>query len=96
MVKVLIVGVLLVVAQIIPSCGGASAPGDDQTGTGSQTQVIGWVEEKRTYPFEATPYVVVINLHEYSVPYDFWRTVQIGDLVKSDGITWTIVRRARR
>jgi hypothetical protein len=41
------------------------------------------------------PYLLVINNVEYGVPYEFWLRVSIGDLVKYDGKTWTIVSKAR-
>ncbi len=95
MVKVLVVVAFLAVAQFIPSCGGRSGPGGSPE-VGSQAQVIGWVEEKRTRVHETTPYMVVINQMEYGVPYEFWLAVEVGDLVKFDGTKWTIVRKARR
>ncbi len=88
MIKVLAVVALLAVAQIIPSCGG-----DDER----RAQVIGWVDEKvtRNQIAETNPYILIINNIEYGVPYDFWRTVDKGDLVKFDGDKWTIVRKVR-
>ena len=81
-----ILGVLVLavsLAQVFPSCGPQS--GD--------IQVIGWVEEKRFFRPESD-YILVINGHEYIVPEVFWRRVDLGDLVKYDGIAWTIVRKA--
>lgn len=95
MVKVLAVVAFLAMAQIIPSCGGRPGSGGAPE-VGGQAQVIGWVEEKRTRVYETFPYMVVINQMEYGVPYEFWLTVGVGDLVKFDGIKWTIVRKARR
>ncbi len=96
MVKVLAVVALVVVLQIIPSCGGAK-PSDDSSsvGSGKPAVVIGWVDEKRTDPRETVPWLVVINSQGYGVPYAFWRQVSIGDLVKYDGEVWTIVRKAK-
>lgn len=90
MIKVLAVVALLAVAQIIPSCGG----GEDGE---KRAQVLGWVDEKttRNQTAETNPYIIVINNIEYGVPYEFWRTVGKGDLVKFDGDKWTIVRKAR-
>ncbi|MGH2375377.1 MAG: hypothetical protein ACREJ4_03610 [Candidatus Methylomirabilaceae bacterium] len=90
MIKILAVVALLAIAQIIPSCG-------DDGGGGSRPQVIGWVDEKvtRNQTAETNPYLLVINNVEYGVPYDFWRTVDQGDLVKFDGEKWTIVRKGR-
>lgn len=95
MVKVLVVVAFLTVAQIIPSCGGQSGPGGAAE-VGGQAQVIGWVEEKRTRIYETLPYMVVINQVEHGVPYEFWMTVGVGDLVKYQGGKWTIVRKAGR
>ncbi len=92
MIKVAAVLVLLAVAQIIPSCGGRSGA---DTGTGKQIQVIGWVDEKRKDIKGFFPWLIVINQQEYGVPYEFWLKVDIGDLVKYDGETWSIVRKAR-
>lgn len=82
MVKVLLVVFLAVsVAQFTPSCEGRSS--------GS---VIGWVSDKY-YHGGRQSYVVVINNVEYNVPDDFYWLVDIGDLVKSEGGIWTIVRK---
>ncbi len=90
MIKVLAVVALLAVAQIIPSCGD-----DDRAGSGSDSrpQVIGWVDEKVTRVWETLPYLIIINQVQYGVPYEFWRTVDEGDLVKFDGAKWTVVRK---
>jgi hypothetical protein len=93
MIKVMAVVALVSVAQIIPSCGLGSA--DDPSVT-SGAQVIGWVDEKRARVSETVPWLIVINHHEYPVPYDFWLAVGVGDLVKLQGGTWSIVRKAPR
>ena len=90
MVKVLAIVLLLAVAQLIPSCGDR---GDDEAS--SRPQVIGWVAEKRTKVQNMLPHLIVINQVEYGVPYEFWLNVGVGDLVKYDGMTWTVVRKAR-
>ncbi len=98
MVKGLAVVALLVVLQIIPSCGGAKPGSDDSSSasSGKPTVVVGWVDEKRVAKNDETlPYLIVINSRGYGVPYEFWRQVSIGDLVKFDGDTWTIVRKAK-
>jgi len=92
-IKVMAVMMLVVVAQIIPSCGGGG--GGDERGDESRPDVLGWVDEKRTRVRETEPYMVVINQREHGVPYEFWRIVNQGDLVKYEGGVWTIVRRAR-
>ncbi len=98
MVKVLTVVTLLAMLQIIPSCGGPKPASDDSSNvsSGKPAVVIGWVDEKRVDKNDETlPYIVVINSRGYGVPYSFWRQVGIGDLVKWDGETWTIVRKAK-
>ncbi len=70
-----------VLAQVFPSCG-------EETGS-----VVGWVEEKRV-DRSAHAFVIVINHTDYEVPSVFWHQVEIGDLVKWDGKTWTIVKKA--
>jgi hypothetical protein len=92
--KVLAVVALLAVAQILPSCGDRT--GSDEQGTPQQPQVIGWVDEKMTRLTETSPYLIVINQVEYGVPYEFWVTVNVGDLVKYQNGMWSIVRRGRR
>jgi hypothetical protein len=80
-------GLLLVVllsislAQILPSCEG-----------GASRTVVGWVEDKY-YHGRRQSYVVVINNVEYNVPDDFYALVEVGDLVKSEGGIWTVVRK---
>ncbi len=85
MLKVTLLVVLVTAfAQVIPSCGG-----DQPTG---QVGVIGWVEAKRVNAY-ARSNIVVINSVEYEVPGYFWSQVDVGDLVKWDGTTWTIVKK---
>lgn len=67
-------------AQIVPSCDGGS------------TEVVGWVEGKRVDRL-AGAYLITINHAEYDVPGYFWADVRVGDLVKRDGLVWTIVKR---
>ncbi|MDR7482191.1 MAG: hypothetical protein QN183_04750 [Armatimonadota bacterium] len=93
MLKVLAVVALVAVAQILPSCG---ERGDQESGAASQPQVIGWVDEKYTRMAETSPYLIVINQVEYGVPFEFWRTVDVGDLVKYQDGRWSIVRRRAR
>jgi hypothetical protein len=89
--KVLAIVLLLAVAQLIPSCGDS----DDDDGASTRRQVIGYVDEKRRNNQEFMPYLIVINSLEYGVPYQFWLDVDVGDLVRFDGQTWRIVRKAR-
>ncbi len=95
MLKVLTVVALLAVAQILPSCGGPGQSGGGPA-VSSQPDVIGWVSEKRSRVWEATPYMIVINALEHGVTYEFYMDVGVGDLVKYERGVWTIVRRARR
>ncbi len=74
----------LTLAQAFPSCGGGSE---------GEILVIGYVEAKRLERAVGAFYLV-INSHEYDVPEAFWRQVDLGDLVRWDGLTWTVVRRA--
>lgn len=82
MAKVLVVVLMVAVAQIVPSCGDSGS-----------TSVVGWVEAKRVDRPNAAFYIT-INDVEYDVPGNFWTDVRIGDLVKWDGVVWTIVKRA--
>lgn len=89
MLKVLLVVSLVTsLAQIVPSCGGgeASKPGG--------AVVLGVVESKRLFNPERSFTITVLST-EYEVPYAFWQTVNVGDFVRWDGTTWTIVRRAQ-
>ena len=78
----LLVVLTTTLAQAFPSCGG----GDEAT------QVVGWVEAKRI-DASAHDFLLVINSVEYAVPGYFYQQVEIGDLVKWDGTTWTIVKK---
>ena len=76
-----------IVAQV-PSCGGLFGGGDDT--------VIGYVEEKYTAPELAgrgpLPWIAV-NGKDYSVPWDFYREVRVGDIVKYEKGRWSIVKK---
>ena len=78
----LFVFMVTVLAQVFPSCG-------EDTGT----VVVGWVEAKRVDRTNDS-YVIVINNAGYDVPPFFWNEVRVGDLVKWDGLVWTIVKKA--
>ena len=84
--KVVFLVVLFVaVAQILPSCG-------DTGDTGAE--VVGWVDEKYVAPSSpGQRYVIVINHVEHDVLFGFWNSVDVGDLVKWDGLQWTILRK---
>ncbi len=77
----LLLVMLTAIAQVFPSCGG-----DENAG------VVGWIEEKKV---ESHTFIIIINAADYQVPAYFWDQVEVGDLVKWDGRTWTIVKKAR-
>ncbi len=80
--KIAVLMVLFVsLAQVLPSC------------DGRPTAVIGYVEEKRV-DRRTGDFIIVVNSAEYNVPSVFWQQVNVGDLVKWDGTTWTIVKKA--
>jgi hypothetical protein len=79
---VLLITMMTTVAQIFPSCGGEEG-----------VQVVGWVEAKRV-DASAHSFAITINSTDYEVPGYFYAQVQVGDLVKWDGQTWTIVKKA--
>jgi hypothetical protein len=79
---VLLVTMMTTVAQIFPSCGGDEG-----------VQVVGWVEAKKV-DATAHSFAITINSTDYEVPGYFYAQVQVGDLVKWDGTTWTIVKKA--
>lgn len=78
----LLVLMMTTVAQIFPSCG--AEEGSD---------LVGWVEAKRV-DASAHSFVITINSSDYEVPGYFYAQVQVGDLVKWDGHTWVIVKKA--
>jgi hypothetical protein len=84
MLKTVLFVVLSATLAQVPSCGG----GDTSEGTG----VVGWVEAKRIEQSNHAS-ILVINSVEYEVPGYFYRQVEVGDLVKWDGTTWTIVKK---
>jgi hypothetical protein len=80
--RILLLIATIAIAQVFPSCGGDES-----------TQIVGWVEAKHvegaTHSFSIT-----LNSTDYEVPGYFYAQVDVGDLVKWDGKTWTIVRKA--
>jgi hypothetical protein len=81
MLRVVLLAVLATtLAQVFPSCG-------------EKIEIVGWIERKGVEPAGHT-YYITINSVDYDVPGYFWQQVQVGDLVKWDGTTWTIVRKA--
>ena len=82
MLKVVLLVILATtLAQAFPSCGGEE-----------KTELVGWVEAKRVDAF-GRDFLLVINSVEYQVPGYFYQQVEVGDLVKWDGTTWTIVKK---
>ncbi len=77
----LLLVIMATVAQVFPSCGGEESTG-----------VVGWVEAKRVDQ-SSHAFVIVINSTDYEVPGYFWQKVEVGDLVKWDGTSWTIVKK---
>lgn len=86
--KIILGVVLLVMTAQIPSC----QPGSDST------TIFGYVEDKYIAPKPAggTQPVIIVLAVEYEVPWEFYREVRIGDLVKYENGQWTIVRRVPR
>lgn len=88
--KILLIGVLFLVVAQFPSC---------DFRPGEQASIVGFVDEKYLAPgpFGGTPQTfIVIGATEYQVPPEFYREVQVGDLVKLEDGRWTIVRKAGR
>ncbi len=83
MSKVLLLVIIggLALGQIAPSCGG------------EELTIVGWVTRKHQVPFRDA-YVIEINNTEYDVPLDFYFEVHVGDFVKLEKGTWTIVKKA--
>ena len=82
MLKVVLLVILATtLAQAFPSCGGEE-----------KTELVGWVEAKRI-DSSSHDFLLVINSVEYAVPGYFYQQAEIGDLVKWDGTTWTIVKK---
>lgn len=89
MLKILLVPVLLVVAAQLPSCG---------FGTIQSEPLVGFVDDKYIAGNEiGNPIpLIIIGATEYVVPWDFWRQVEVNDLVRFENGTWTIIRKAAR
>ena len=83
--KVMLVVLLFAVAQV-QACGNLFAGGDDT--------VIGYVEDKYVAPEFVGPQPhIVVNAQDYTVPWDFYRKVDVGDIVKREKGIWTIVKK---
>ena len=86
--KIALAVLLLVVTAQFPSCGDLSGSGEDK--------IVGYVEDKYTMPIREpgvpVPWIV-IDKRDYQVPWDFYRKVNIGDLVKFENGKWTIIKK---
>ena len=67
---------------------------DFTVGCGSQAYVYGPVSQKFDMSGQETDRLIEINGHTYSVPNDFYHTVQVGDTVRFNGRQWSVVKRA--
>lgn len=84
--KILFVVLLLAVVAQVPSCE-----------SGDRGPIVGFVEDKyltdvggpRSQP------AIVIRAQEYIVPMQFYREVDVGDLVRFENGRWIIVRKGR-
>lgn len=86
MPKVLLVVVLFLVTAQLPSCEVRPGP------------LVGFVDDKymAQLPTGGAPQpTILIGATEYTVPIEFYREVEIGDLVKWENGQWSIVRKAR-
>lgn len=82
--KILLVSLLFLVAAQLPSCGV------------QEETLVGFVDDKLVVELGGHPRpVIYIGATEYEVPWEFWRQVEINDLVKWEKGKWTIVRKAR-
>jgi hypothetical protein len=76
---------LLMVGAIVTSAALAAGPAVD-----------GSVTQKFTYKGDDSYYRLAINGAIYEVPLEFYRVVQVGDIVHFDGTNWTITSRGTR
>lgn len=67
---------------------------DMTVGCASQQYVYGVVEAKFSGNGDANSAVLQIASETYTVPQGFYQSVQVGDWVRFDGKTWTIVKSA--
>ena len=86
--KILLAVILATVVAQLPSCGTLFAPGDET--------ILGYVEEKYVAPEVegGTPKPwIVVNGKDYLVPWEFYREVDVGDIVKYEKGRWSIVKK---
>ncbi len=87
--KIALVFLLLVVTAQFPSCGNILGGGGDD-------KIVGYVEDKYVAPDrEGGPAVpwIVIDRRDYNVPWNFYRSVNVGDLVKRENGRWSIIKK---
>ena len=68
---------------------------DISVGCGNDQYVYGIVQAKFTGNGDAGSSVLQIASTTYTVPAGFFQEVQVGDWVRFDGKSWTIVKRAQ-
>ncbi len=87
--KILLAVILVTVVAQVPGCGNVFGPGGDEP-------IIGYVEEKYVAPdFTGGPLKpwIVVNGKDYMVPWEFYREVDVGDIVKYEKGRWSIVKK---
>lgn len=90
---VLLMLVLAVVAQF-PGCNPFGGGNPNVT---PQGEIVGFVDDKYIAAIDGPPRpFIIIGATEYEVPWDFYRKVDIGDLVKWSNGVWTILKKASR
>lgn len=72
----------------------AALAADVTVGCG-QGYVYGPVDQKYTTGGDTGSYLISVNGTPYEVPMSFYYSVQVGDVVKFDGRSWSIVKRAQ-
>lgn len=82
MLALLVVGAMLTFAA---SAGLAAGP-----------TVDGAVTQKFNYKGDDFTFRIAVNGAIYEVPFEFYRVVQVGDIVHFDGTNWTITSRGTR
>ncbi len=82
--KILLAVLFFAVVAQIPSC--------EQEESGP---IVGFVTDKYLAPGGTASHpAILIQATEYLVPWDFYREVHIGDLVKYEKGRWTILKKA--
>ncbi len=87
--KILLAVILATAVAQVPGCGNIFGTGGDET-------IIGYVEEKYIAPdFQGSPAKpwIVVNGKDYMVPWEFYRKVDVGDIVKHERGIWSIVKK---